>query len=568
MIHQGRASLGRVLDNLGSTLLEVACGDADLVEEIRNVVIHDPLDGSPPPRQALVLGVGLQHPADIATLVTDLGDHGAAGLVVRSPVVVDDAVRAAVSATGVPVLGLTSRASWSQLTALLRAQIAEGDVGVSEAETLGGMPSGDLFALANAISTLLDAPITIEDRSSRVLAFSEGQDDADPVRVETILGRQVPDRFARLLEERGVSRDIQRSRTPVHIDPMPYDDEQTTAPKVALAVRAGDEVLGSIWATVKEPLSAKGSQELQEAAKLVALHLLRLRAGADVERRLQADLVATALEGGPGALEAVDRLGLLHRDYLVLALAAGRLPEGADGGGSSAAAAGGRAQRAAEHQRTTDAFAMHLSAVYPRSAAAQINDVAYAIVNVRGDRGSASHRAEHVVGEFLERIGDDTPLLVGIGTLALTRSDLTRSRAAADRALRVLRAGRTGRRVAVIDQVHVDALMLELADLSADRDVPAGPLARLLEHDERKGSNLVETVDTWLNSFGDVTAASAAVFTHANTFRYRLRKVAEVGGVDLDDAEARFALMLQLRLLNQHSFPSTDPRPHTRNPAE
>ena len=221
VVHQGRASLGRVLANLGSTLLEVACGDADLVEQIRNVVIHDPLDDSPLPRQALVLGVGLQRASDIAALVTDLGDQGAAGLVVRSPVVVDDTVRAAVTATGVPVLGLTSRASWSQLTALLRAQIAEGDVGVSHAGTLGVMPSGDLSALANAISTLRGAPITIEDRSSRVLAFSEGQDDADPVRVETILGRQVPDRCARLLGERGRSRDIHRSRTPVHIDPMP-----------------------------------------------------------------------------------------------------------------------------------------------------------------------------------------------------------------------------------------------------------------------------------------------------------------------------------------------------------
>ncbi|WGY00417.1 helix-turn-helix domain-containing protein [Nocardioides sp. QY071] len=556
MVHQGRASLGRVLDNLGSTLLEVACGDADVVEQIRNVVIHDPLDDSPLPRQALVLGVGLQRPAEIAALVTELGDQGAAGLVVRSPVVVEDTVRAAVAATGVPVLGLTSRASWSQLTALLRAQIAEGDVGVSHAETLGGMPSGDLFALANAISTLLDAPITIEDRSSRVLAFSEGQDESDPVRVETILGRQVPDRFARLLEERGVFREIQRSRTPVPIDPMPYDDGQETAPQLALAVRAGDEVLGSIWATVTKPLSAKSTQELQEAAKLVALHLLRLRAGADVERRLQADLVATALEGGPGGLEAVDRLGLLHRDYLVLALAADRPQEGTDAGGSSAAAAGGRAQRAAEHQRITDAFAMHLSAVYPRSAAAQLNDVAYAIVNVRGDRGSAEHRAAQVVGEFLDRIGHDTPLLVGIGTLALTRSDLTRSRAAADRALRVLRSGRTDRRFAAIDQVHVEALMLELADLSADRDEPAGPLARLLDHDARKGANLVETLDTWLDSFGDVTAASAATFTHANTFRYRLRKVAEVGQVDLDDPETRFALMLQLRLLRQQILPA------------
>ena len=71
-----------------------------------------------------------------------------------------------------------------------------------------GCPSGDLFAVANAVASLLDAPITIEDRNSRVLAFSGRQDEADPSRVETILGRQVPERYSRILNERGVFREL------------------------------------------------------------------------------------------------------------------------------------------------------------------------------------------------------------------------------------------------------------------------------------------------------------------------------------------------------------------------
>ncbi|MGH4001802.1 MAG: PucR family transcriptional regulator [Pseudonocardiaceae bacterium] len=553
MIRPLRTSLSRVLDDLGTTLLELVCGDPDQVEQINNVVINDPLDDSPLPRQALVLGVGLSDSAAIASLVVELGRQGAAGLVLRSPVVVDERLTAAVTESGVPVLGLTRGASWSQLTALLRSLIAEGDVGETSSETLGGVPSGDLFALANAISTLIDAPVTIEDRSSRVLAFSERQDESDPPRVETILGRQVPDRFTRLLEEQGVFQDLYRSRAPIEVPPLMYSDNEATLPRVALAVRAGDEVLGSIWATVQEPLTGERGRALQEAAKVVSLHLLRLRAGADVERRLRADLVATALEGGAGALEAVDQLGLSHHGYLVLALAMGEGTSGPPSGqpGEALRTAERRAQHAADRLRIADAFALHLSAVYPRSATAVVNDVVYGIVNVRGEEGRAGQRAEQIVAEFLDRIGEDRPLMVGIGTLALTRSDLTRSRAAADRALRVLRAGQSTKRVAMIDHVHVPALLLELADLSADRDEPAGPLARLLEYDAKRGSNLVETLSIWLDAFGDITAASAAVFTHPNTFRYRLRRLSEVGGIDLDDPEARFAAMLQLRLMRQ-----------------
>lgn len=37
------------------------------------------------------------------------------------------------------------------------------------------------------------------------------------------------------------------------------------------------------------------------------------------------------------------------------------------------------------------------------------------------------------------------------------------------------------------------------------------------------------------------------MFVHPNIFRYRLRRLAEVGAIDPADPEARFAAMLQLR---------------------
>jgi hypothetical protein len=65
--------------------------------------------------------------------------------------------------------------------------------------------------VANAVAALIDAPVTIEDRSSRVLAFSGRQDEADQSRAETILGRQVPERYSQLLTGLGVFRELYRS---------------------------------------------------------------------------------------------------------------------------------------------------------------------------------------------------------------------------------------------------------------------------------------------------------------------------------------------------------------------
>lgn len=231
MTNRPRASLGRVLDDLGATLLELVDGDPDQRAEIGGVVIHDPLDEPVLPRHSLVLGVGLQEPSLIAWTLRDLGRQQAAGLVVRSPIAAHDSITTAVAESGVALLGLTRGASWDQLAVLLRSLLAEGDIGVAEPETLGGMPSGDLFALANAAAALLDAPVTIEDRSSRVLAFSGRQDEADPARVETVLGRQVPQRYSRMLSERGIFRELYRTDRPVYIPPLPIDEGELTLPE-------------------------------------------------------------------------------------------------------------------------------------------------------------------------------------------------------------------------------------------------------------------------------------------------------------------------------------------------
>jgi len=537
-----QASLGRVLDDLGATLLELIHGDADRPGDIGGIVIHDPLDEPVLPQNALVLGVGVHEPPQIAGLLRTLGRQQAAGLVVRLPAPTSKAVAEAVEDTGVALLGLTRGASWAQLAALLRALLAEGDVGDAGPQTLGGIPSGDLFAVANAVAALLDAPITIEDRSSRVLAFSGRQDEADQSRVETILGRQVPEKYSRLLVERGVFRELYRSDEPVYVEPPSGALEDFHMPRVAVAVRAGDEVLGSIWAAVREPLSDDRMRAMRDASRLVALHLLRIRAGADVQRRLRADLVSTALEGGAGAREALSRLGLADQPVVVLALAVLQY-------GGQAHSAQGDASLATQGQWLCDGLSMHLSAIYPRCAAALLGDVVYALVPVECD-GDGEDRAVRVAADFLDRIGGRVRSVIGISPAAADPAAIAEARASADRVLRVLRAASTRQRVARLADVHVEALVLELRDMvTAHGDKPTGPTARLYAYDQLHSTNLVETLRAWLDAFGDVGAAAAAQYVHPNTFRYRLRRAAEVGGLDLTDPEARFAAMLQLRVL-------------------
>lgn len=530
-------TLTRVLDDLGSTFLRpVSVPDPD--RPIGGVIIRDPLDTQAYPPDAIVLAVST--PADQAeSVIADLSEYRPSAVVLREPVTWDDARTSAATAAGVAVLGLARGASWTQLTAMLRSLLSEADVGVDQ-ESLGGFPAGDLFTLANAIAALLDAPITIEDRSSRVLAFSGRQDEADSSRIETILERQVPERYSRLLADAGFFKALYSSDSPVHIQLEAAGDEAIKI-RAAIAVRAGDEVLGSIWAAVTEELNPQREAALRDAANLVALHLLRVRAGSDAERRLRADLLGTALEGGPGAGHALSRLGLEHADVVVFAAG---LP-----GDAGDTQLDQLSQRAVQRQRLSDAIAMHLAAVQPRSCVALLGDTIYGLLPTHGTAGEAD--ALRLARDFLSRIGGQNVVYVGIGSVASSVADLASGRMAADRALRVLReqAGPASRAV-LLEEVHVDALLLELRDHVAARGERAsGPIARLAEHDLAQQSDLVETLRTWLDTMGDISAAAEILHIHPNTFRYRLRRLSEIADLDLTDPEARFAAMLQLRVI-------------------
>jgi DNA-binding PucR family transcriptional regulator len=544
-----RAGLARILAELGPTLLEVVCGDVERVDDrggVEAIVIHDPLDEPELSERSLVLGVGLHEPADLIDTVRDLGSRGAVGLVVRGPVDADDLMRAAVAESGVVLLGLTRGASWTHLAATLRSLTTsewddDGDV-VGRAgaglRQIVGYQSGldDLFAVANAIAALVDAPITIEDRSSRLLAFSSRQENVDEWRVQTILRRQVPEEYTRVLEERGVFREIYRSSEAVYVGPLSPDVPDGRG-RAAIAVRAGDEILGTIWAIVSEPIDQERSKALADAARLVAMHLIWQRADADVERRLRAELLTTALDSGPRSQEAILRLGLKDEPAVVLALTV-------TGGGEHPLPA----QLAVERKRLADAFALHLTAIHPRSAAGLVGDVSYGILPVaRAIAGE--ERAAEIATDFLSRVDSRLRPLIGVGPLAPGTSALRRSRAGADRALRVLRSRGSGAQVARLDDVHLAALLLELGDQVPRGELPSGAVARLAAYDEEHHASLLDTLRAWLDAFGDIAAAASSMYVHANTFRYRLRRVAEVGRIDLDDPQDRFLAMLQLRLL-------------------
>ncbi|GAA0674518.1 helix-turn-helix domain-containing protein [Streptomyces malaysiensis subsp. malaysiensis] len=540
-------SISAVLERLGNSLLAHEAGPAGETHVFEHVTVLSPIDDVPIPTGALVLGVGVQGAHGIAELLGRIGAAGASALVVRAPAEIDSDVHALATKESISVLSLVGGASWLHLATLLRPQSADGEdrwtaVGTADAEL-------DLFKIANSLSGLLDAPVTIEDRGSRILAFSADQARADEARKASVLGQQVPNVYQTSLTSLGIFRKVYTSARPLFIEPFVPGAQ----PRVACRVAAGDELLGSIWAVAEEPLSAVHEEAMMAAANVAAIAMLRSRIAADAAHRIRLATVAALLEGGHPAWQAAQKLCSPRAVAGGYVLAAG-LPSEGRAPSSPTATAG------LDH--VANSLMMLLRGELPSTICALLGETIYGVVPTYADETVDLSAIRRLTSGFVQRLGRDwRRLVIGIGAPVDRLADLNRSRDDADLVLRVLRSsagtstgagtgtGTPQLRVATREDVYARSLLLRLSDLLAG-DVPgyAGPLDRLRDYDQTHDSALLQTLRCWLDNFGDISAASERLHIHKNTLRYRLKRIAEVTRADLNDAETRFGLMLQFRL--------------------
>jgi hypothetical protein len=536
MIEAGQPTLGDLVETVGLGVLEVLSTPRGLDVTIGNAVIVDPDEEWAGEAGDVLLAVGVDpgRPEALA-LLARAGAAQAAAVVVkrRGAGAADPALVEAAAAAGVALLAATPDVAWGQLHALVRTAAATG--GPTADRGPGGVPIGDLFALANAVAAMVGGPVTIEDTRSTVLAYSSLEDgDIDDARRATILGRRVPDEWVRRLQDDGVFRRLFREEGVVRAE---YP-ELGIKPRLATAVRAGDEILGSVW--VQEggrSLGPEAEAALQEGARIAALHMLRHRSGADLERSRRAELLRAALDGriAPDALAPV----LQVTATAGLTVVAFELVDAGEVAAISVLA-----------DRAASLVTLYCESYRRQAAAVAVGPVIYVLVPLADADDRA--RLPALAAGIRERAAEalHLQLRAGIGRTVPGLAWLLDSRREADRVLRALAATPWAGPVATVDGVRARVVLDQLRELAVgDPELRSGKLELLVDHDREKGTEYVATLRSFFAHLGDVPAAAKAQSVHANTFRYRLRRLAETAAIDLDDPVERLVLQLQLHFL-------------------
>ncbi|MER5400133.1 helix-turn-helix domain-containing protein [Streptomyces sp. NPDC002599] len=160
---------------------------------------------------------------------------------------------------------------------------------------VSGEHRGDYQELVDEISALLGVPATLENRDFELIAFgaydSEGDLDPsalDPVRTRSILTRRSTTAVRTWFEGFGITR----ATGPVRIPPTP--EAGVYRGRICLPVRHRGVVLGYVWLLDDDPgpTDAQLAGAMQVTSRIGALLADEAQAGADLTRELRAVLTA------------------------------------------------------------------------------------------------------------------------------------------------------------------------------------------------------------------------------------------------------------------------------------
>ncbi|WP_102144870.1 PucR family transcriptional regulator [Mycobacterium hubeiense] len=441
-----------------------------------------------------------------------------AAIFVKNPS--DAAVKRAV-ALGTAVVAVEPRARWERLYKLVtHAFEHHGD------RTDPLYDSGtDLFGLAQSIADRTHGMISIEDEQSHVLAYSASSDEADELRRLSILGRAGPPEHLEWIGQWGIFDALRASGDVVRVAERP---ELGLRPRLAVGIhlpptdsRRPPGFAGTIWLQ-------QGSAPLADDVEEV------LRGGAVLAARIMSRL-ATA--PSTHTVQVQQLLGLAGADADDVGAIARALGIAADG---RAALIGFRGVATSV---PADVIALSASAFRPDAQVASTGERVYVVFPKIGAPSSVTSWARGVVAALRRELGLTLRAVIaaplaGLAAAAAARAEVDRVFDSAER-----HPAEIGQ-VTSLAEARTMVLLDEIVSMVGASDRLVDPRVReLREHNPM----LAETLQAYLDGFGDIAAVAQRLHVHPNTVRYRVRRIEKLLSTSLAEPDVRLLLALSLR---------------------
>ena len=398
----------------------------------------------------------------------------------------------------------------------------------------------DLGELADIISERVSNPITIEDFNHRLVAYSTHADSTDKARMETIMARRVPEKVLNRLWQDGILQKLMESDEPVRIKEI---REVGLGDRVAISIRKGHGVLGYIY--VQELNKRLGEEELQ---------FLRLAAKAAMPRLHQRQTKRRIQEEKSKEFFWELLLGNLTSHHEIQARAETmdiKLPKPF----SIFLFETDHPNYETVQKELNYLFAnLHDSFPLTRFPVWVTNQKHLIVMGGRCQNSEefisyANLFIEDVQKRIQKRFGQ-TPFIGVFGSAYKSFQSIEQSY---HQAMSVLRMKKVFPRETASIHGYPDLGMYRLLPFFAERNMQVGysnyRLQKIINYDQENQSHLLQTLEEYLDCAGRVNVTAQKLHIHPNTLAYRLKRIEEVGGINLEDVNHRVSLFIDIKLV-------------------
>ncbi|OMG47983.1 hypothetical protein BK140_18580 [Paenibacillus macerans] len=399
--------------------------------------------------------------------------------------------------------------------------------------TLFDFYADNLEMLAETIGETLGRPVTIEDANHRLVAYSSHAPDTDPARLATIVGRRVPDQVISSLWHGGVIRRLLESEKPVRIAAIP---DVGLSERVAVAIRSNAAVIGFIWVLqAGKPFTDEEMSLLEAAASAARNKLVQWPLQRHKEEAAHKDFFWQLLTGHirteAHIREKAQSIGIVLPALFHIAVLE-----------FTSAIQERQQQQALENFASSAAHCRIVLCVSDKNQLILLS-------------APTVHKTKAAIGRQLELADGNLRARFGARYAGLASGNLYeeygRLETSYREALLLLQVKR--RLPEETSRLHY------YSDLGFYRYLPliweeAGKhsfenesLVRLRAYDREHHGELVHSLEVFLAHDSNVKAAADALHVHANTLNYRLKRIGEIGGIDLTDMEQKVTLYLDFK---------------------
>ena len=422
---------------------------------------------------------------------------------------------------------------WESVQALASSVFAE-----REEQAFLPSSESDLYELAEATAGMLSASVLIEDLSGKVLAYSGSAGGSEQLWSSSILARCASEPWSQIAKQKYVFQQLRSGGSTVSLEVPP---QFGSTPVIGAGITVGERLLGMIWVQRAEPATFSQEHErmLVGAARAAVKHLVQYTAGPP-EERYSDSLLAGFLAGrvpSDVVCQTIDVSGF--DSAVVLGLAFVQSGNVRAEGPSQALR-----DRSAEHT-----MVVWIKAGHPEALLTRLAGKVYVLLPYASEKDAEQLLA--AATRIADSMYQQSRIVVHavIGEVAKSIDDIPASRHGVEHALDAI-AQEAAPLVLKLADMRSRVLVAEVTQWLARQPGLFDPrIEALVEHDRRSGSQLTQTLQTYLDEGQDIRVAAEKLHLHPNSLRYRLRKVEEIIPMDLSDADERVALVLQLRSL-------------------